>query len=259
MSDWQERTRLLCGDAAVGKFSNSTVAVVGVGGVGGYAAEMLVRAGIGHIIIVDCDSVSESNKNRQILALDSTLGRPKCDVLSERLHDINRDLDLTGIEKYVIADEALMNTEVSEKPMKIPFPENSVQVHEIFDGKNLDYVVDAIDTLGPKLSLIRYCLDKAIPLVSSMGAGAKFDATKVRVTDISETYQCPLAHMLRKRLHKMGIRSGFKAVFSEEQPIETAMVPGESCNKKTQVGTISYIPAVFGCVCAQTVICDLMK
>jgi tRNA A37 threonylcarbamoyladenosine dehydratase len=92
-----------------------------------------------------------------------------------------------------------------------------------------------------------------------MGAGAKFDATKVRVTDIAETYQCPLAHMLRKRLHKMGIRSGFKAVFSEEQPIESAMVPGESCNKKTQVGTISYIPAVFGCVCAQTVICDLMK
>ncbi len=259
MSDWKERTRLLCGDDAVSKFAASTVAIVGIGGVGGYAAEMLVRAGIGHLIIVDCDKVSESNKNRQLLALDSTVGRLKCEVLGERLRDINPDLDLTCIGKYIIADDALRVDNTLDNPLKIPFPEDSVKVNEILDGHKLDYVVDAIDTLGPKLSLIHYCLCGNIPLVSSMGAGAKFDATKVRVTDISETYQCPLAHMLRKRLHKMGIRSGFKAVFSEEQPVESAMVPGESCNKKTQVGTISYIPAVFGCVCAQTVICDLMK
>jgi len=259
MADWQERTRLLAGDAALGKFAASTVAIVGVGGVGGYAAEMLVRAGIGRIVIVDCDKVSESNKNRQILALDSTVGRLKCDVLKERLKDINPEVSVESIDKYLIADDAFEPESLSGTSRRIPFPEHSAKVPEILGRYHVDYVVDAIDTLAPKLSLIRYCLDRGIPLVSSMGAGAKYDATKVRVADISLTYQCPLAHMLRKRLHKMGIRSGFKAVFSEELPYKPAMVPGETCNKKTQVGTISYLPAVFGCVCAQAVLCDLMK
>ena len=234
---WQERSRMLVGDDMLGKFADSTVAVIGVGGVGGYAAEMIVRAGIGHLIILDSDDVAESNKNRQLLALDSTIGRPKCEVLSERLKDINPELDLTVIQDYFEPEKA----------------------DELLGGRKIDFLVDAIDTLSPKLSLIKYCMDKGIPLVSSMGAGAKFDATRVRLTDVSKSYNCPLAYIVRKRLRHMGISKGFKVVFSEELPDRDSIVPCEDRNKKSQVGTISYIPAVFGCVCAQAAIRHIME
>ncbi|MGN1220066.1 MAG: ThiF family adenylyltransferase [Candidatus Cryptobacteroides sp.] len=234
---WQERSRMLVGDDMLGKFASSTVAVIGVGGVGGYAAEMIVRAGIGHLIILDSDDVAESNKNRQLLALDSTIGRPKCEVLSERLKDINPELDLTIIQDYFEPDKA----------------------DELLGGRKIDFLVDAIDTLSPKLSLIKYCMDNRIPLVSSMGAGAKFDATKVRLADVSKSYNCPLAYIVRKRLRHMGISKGFKVVFSEELPDKDSIVPCEDRNKKSQVGTISYIPAVFGCVCAQAAIRHIME
>ena len=123
----------------------------------------------------------------------------------------------------------------------------------------IDFLVDAIDTLSPKLHLIKYCMDSGIPLVSSMGAGAKYDATKVRITDVSKSFNCPLAYIVRKRLRYMGIKKGFKVVFSEELPDKESIVPCEDRNKKSQVGTISYIPAVFGCVCAQAVIQHLME
>ena len=237
MYDWQERTAMLVGEEMLGHFHDSTVAVIGVGGVGGYAAEMIVRAGIGHLIILDSDDVSVTNKNRQLLALDSTVGKPKCEVLSQRLLDINPKLDLTVIQEYLEADK----------------------VADVLGAYKIDYLVDAIDTLAPKLHLIKYCMDQGIPLVSSMGAGAKYDATKVRLTDVSKSFNCPLAYIVRKRLRYMGIKKGFQVVFSEELPDRESIVPCEDRNKKSQVGTISYIPAVFGCVCAQAVVQGLMN
>jgi tRNA A37 threonylcarbamoyladenosine dehydratase len=145
---------------------------------------MVVRAGIGHMIILDSDDVSITNKNRQLLALDSTVGKAKCDVLAERLKDINPELDLTIIKEYLEADK----------------------VADVLGGYKIDYLVDAIDTLAPKLHLIKYCMDNAIPLVSSMGAGAKYDATKIRITDVSKSFNCPLAYIVRKRLRYMGIK-----------------------------------------------------
>ena len=224
---------MLVGEEMLDHFRNSTVAVIGVGGVGGYAAEMLVRAGVGHLIILDSDDVSVTNKNRQLLALDSTVGKPKCDVLAARLKDINPELDLVIIMEYLEADK----------------------VEEVLGSYKIDFLVDAIDTLAPKLHLIKYCMDKQIPLVS----GAKYDATKVRITDVSKSFNCPLAYIVRKRLRYMGIKKGFQVVFSEELPDKESIVPCEDRNKKSQVGTISYIPAVFGCVCAQAAIAHLMK
>lgn len=230
MERWQERTSILLGEECVDSLAAKRVMVVGLGGVGAYAAEMLCRAGVGKMVILDSDIVNESNKNRQLLALDSTVGRLKTEVLAQRLRDINPKVDLTIISEYLE-------------------PEN---ISEIFAGAGaLDFVVDAIDTLAPKISLIKYCVQGGIPLVSSMGSGAKMDATKIRIADISKSFNCPLAYMLRKKLRKEGISKGFKVVFSEELPDRDAIVPMEERNKKSQVGTISYLPAVFGCVCAQ--------
>lgn len=235
--DWQERTRMLVGDAGVGRLSRATVVVVGIGGVGAYAAEMVVRAGVGRIVLIDSDTVGESNLNRQLVALHSTVGRPKCDVLKERLTDINPELVCSVVEDYL-------------------YEEN---VAALLDGLQPDCIIDAIDTLSPKIALIQYCLSHGIALVSSMGSGAKMDVTKVRIADISATRMCPLAHMLRKRLHKLGITEGFTAVYSEEVPMKDTTVLEESRNKKSQVGSISYLPAVFGCACAQAAIQGIVK
>lgn len=232
MENWKERTLMLVGEAGIGRLASACVGVIGVGGVGGYAAEMIVRAGVGHIIIMDSDTVSVTNKNRQLLALDSTVGRPKCEVLKARLLDINPELEVTVLQEYLEAD----------------------MVETALGGYRVDFIVDAIDTLAPKLALIKYCVDHGIPHVSSMGAGAKYDATKVRLADISKSYNCPLAYIVRKRLRHMGIRRGFQVVFSEELPDRDAIVECEDRNKKSQGGTISYLPAVFGCVCAQAAI-----
>ena len=246
---WLERTEMLVGEDGIARLSSARVAIIGVGGVGGYAAEMIVRAGVGHILILDSDEVSVSNRNRQLLALNSTVGRPKCQVLKERLLDINPDLDIVTVEKFIIAEGAVPDS---------GFEDASGTPSQLLGAYEFDYVVDAIDTLSPKLELIKYCLDRKIPLVSSMGAGAKFDVTKIRITDISKSFQCPLAHMVRKRLGKMGIRKGFKAVFSEEIADRSSIVLEAGRNKKSQVGTISYLPASFGCACAQAVITGLL-
>ena len=246
---WLERTEMLVGEDGIARLSSARVAVIGVGGVGGYAAEMIVRAGVGHILILDSDDVSVSNRNRQLLALNSTVGRPKCQVLKERLLDINPDLDIVTVEKFIIAEGAVPDS---------GFEDASGTPSQLLGAYEFDYVVDAIDTLSPKLELIKYCMDRKIPLVSSMGAGAKFDVTRIRITDISKSFQCPLAHMVRKRLGKMGIRKGFKAVFSEEIADRSSIVLEAGRNKKSQVGTISYLPASFGCACAQAVITGLL-
>ena len=240
---------MLVGEDGIARPSSARAAVTGVGGVGGYAAEMIVRAGVGHILILDSDEVSVSNRNRQLLALNSTVGRPKCQVLKERLLDINPDLDIVTVEKFIIAEGAVPDS---------GFEDASGTPSQLLGAYEFDYVVDAIDTLSPKLELIKYCMDRKIPLVSSMGAGAKFDVTRIRITDISKSFQCPLAHMVRKRLGKMGIRKGFKAVFSEEIADRSSIVLEAGRNKKSQVGTISYLPASFGCACAQAVITGLL-
>ena len=233
---WTERTELLLGEEKLSILRNAHVLVVGLGGVGAYAAEMLARAGVGRMTIADADVVGESNINRQLLALTSTVGRNKSDVMAERLRDINPEIELTVITEY-IRDE---------------------KTYELLDAAKYDYVVDCIDTLSPKANLIMAALERGMKVVSSMGAGAKTDPTKVEIKDIGKSHHCPLAHMLRKRLHKVGIRSGFYAVFSPEPVREGALIRAEETNKKSNVGTISYIPAVFGCACASVVVRDLL-
>ena len=230
MERWQERTAVLLGEETLDALASKKVMVIGLGGVGAYAAEMLCRAGVGNMVLIDSDTVGESNLNRQLIALNSTVGKLKTDVLAERLKDINPQVNLTVVPEYVEEDN----------------------LPGIFaQAGTLDYVVDAIDTLAPKIALIRYCVQNGIPHVTAMGAGAKLDATKIRIADLSKSYNCPLAYILRKKLRKEGISKGFKVVFSEELPDRDAIVPMEERNKKSQVGTISYLPAVFGCVCAQ--------
>ncbi len=233
---WLERTSLLLGDEKLERLRNANVLVVGLGGVGAYAAEMIARAGVGRMTIADADVVSESNINRQLIALHSTVNRPKTEVMAERLRDINPKIELTIVSRFIKDDET----------------------DALLDSDKFDYVVDAIDTLSPKLALIKGALDRHIPLVSSMGAGAKTDPAKMEICDIAKTHHCPLAHMLRKRLHKIGVRKGFTAVFSPEPVREGAMILCEEQNKKSNMGTISYIPAVFGIGCASVVIRGLI-
>lgn len=236
LPEWQSRTNMLLGSELLKELSSCSVAVIGLGGVGAYAAEMLARVGVGSLVILDCDVVAPSNINRQLLALNSTIALSKVSLMEQRLKDINPDLKITTIEDYL----------------------NEESVGQLLDGVEVDCIVDAIDTLSPKIALIQYSLKRGVPIVSSMGAGAKRDATKVRISDLSKSYNCPLAYMLRKRLRKLGISKGFKVVFSEELPDTTAIVQVEEKNKKSQVGTISYMPAVFGCVVAQAVVDELI-
>ena len=180
--NWLERTELLLGAEKLEKLRAAHVLVVGLGGVGAYAAEMIVRAGVGRMTVADADTVNPTNINRQLVALHSTVGRPKAEVLAERLRDINPALELHVVDKYIKDEETDL----------------------LLDSARFDYAVDAIDTLSPKLALILGALKRGIPLVSSMGAGAKTDPTRLEIEDISRTHHCPLAHMLRKRLHKAG-------------------------------------------------------
>lgn len=235
MKEWMQRTELLLGSDRIERLRNARVLVVGLGGVGAYAAEAIARAGVGTMTIADADAVFESNINRQLPALHSTVGEPKAEVMARRLLDINPGLRLTVVRRYIRDEET-----------------------ETLLDEGFDYVVDAIDTLSPKAGLIRSCLERDIPVVSSMGAGAKTDPTRVRIEDIARSHHCPLAHMLRKRLHKMGIRTGFYVVFSDEPVREGSMMLCEETNKKSNVGTISYIPALFGIGCASVAIRTLI-
>ena len=236
-NNWLERTSLLLGDEKLQLLRKANVLVVGLGGVGAYAAEMIARAGVGRMTIAAADVVSESNINRQLIALHSTIGQEKSELMAQRLRDINPDIELTVVNRF-IKDDA---------------------TDALLDSDKFDYIVDAIDTLSPNLALIKGARDRNIPLVSSMGAGAKTDPTKMEICDIAKTHHCPLAHMLRKRLHKIGIRTGFQAVFSPEPVREGAMILCEEQNKKSNTGTISYIPAMFGIGCASVVVRGLIN
>ncbi len=236
IDNWLERSTLLLGNEKLEYLKSLTIAVVGLGGVGAYAAEMLARAGVGSMIILDADNINPSNKNRQLLALESTMGQSKAQLMYNRLMDINPALKIIVIKEFLTQENA----------------------DEILSHRPIDYIVDAIDTLSPKIALIQFALRNSIKIVSSMGAGAKTDATKIKIKDISKSFNCPLAYMLRKRLRKVGISKGFNVVFSEELPDEDAIIAVEEQNKKSMVGTISYLPPVFGCICAQAVLEDLL-
>lgn len=224
--EWKSRTALLLGEDRMNYLSGCHVLVVGLGGVGAYAAEQLCRAGIGKMTIVDADTVNESNLNRQLPALRSTIGRPKAEVVAQRLLDINPELELT-VHNEFIRDE---------------------RTEAILDEANYQFVVDAIDSLSPKVFLIYHALRRQIPVVSSMGAGAKTDPSQVRIADISKTQNCALAKAVRKRLRTLGVNKGIAAVFSTEManPDAVIEVDDEQC-KRTTTGTISYMPALFGC------------
>lgn len=237
MEDWTSRTQLLIGQAGIERLRQAHVLVAGLGGVGSYLAEALCRAGIGKLTIFDGDIVKPSNINRQLPALTSTVGQSKTAVMAGRLMDINPNLQLRPIDFY-LKDEAL---------------------HEII-CQPYDYVADAIDTLSPKIFLLSDAVKYGHRVVSSMGAGGRMNPEQIRVADISETHTCPLAFLIRKRLRKHGVYTGFKAVFSEEPVIEGSQIYVENePNKRTTVGTISYMPALFGLFMASVILRDLLS
>ena len=235
--DWKDRTRLLLGDEKLAILEQSHILVVGLGGVGAYTAEMLCRAGVGKLTLIDGDRIDATNRNRQLPALISTEGKYKTDILQDRFLDINPKLQLTLINEFLCDD----------------------RIAEVVSMSKYDYVVDAIDSISPKTFLLAEAVKQKIPIVSAMGAGGKTDPSKIQMADISKTYQCPLAACIRKRLKKQGISSGIKAVFSTEKSSkETSREDCDSKYKRTTCGTISYMPAMFGCWCAWVCVDGLM-
>lgn len=233
MEDWKQRTRLLLGEEKMERLQQAHVLVVGLGGVGAYATEMICRAGVGRMTIVDADTVQPTNINRQLPALHSTMGREKAEVLAARFKDINPDIQLTVLPVFLKDDN----------------------IPELLDAARYDFIVDAIDTLAPKCYLIAEALKRHIKIVSSMGAGAKSDITQIRFADIWDTYHCGLSKAVRKRLQKLGVKRKLPVVFSTEQADPKAVLLTEDeQNKKSTCGTVSYMPAVFGCYLAEYVI-----
>ena len=236
--DWLERTELLIGKEQLLKLSQSNVLIVGLGGVGSFAAEFICRAGIGKMTIIDGDTVDPTNKNRQLPALNSTVGLSKASVMANRFLDINPDLNLSVIDKF-------------------QQPEDNIN---LIKGESFDYVMDCIDSVSPKIYLIKTCFEMKQRFISSMGAGGKLDASTVKVGDISKSYNCPFARTIRKRLKKHNIRKGFKVVFNHGELLKDSMKLTDGSNyKKSFYGTISYMPALFGLRMAAEVIQDLTE
>lgn len=231
--NWLERTELLIGNEAIQKLKNSHVLLVGLGGVGSYAGEFLIRAGLGAITIIDGDVVDITNINRQMQALQSTVGEPKTELLKNRFIDINPDLNITTYSKFMEPED-----------MKQLLVENE-----------FDYILDCIDSIKPKLTLIEMAKSQKSPIISSMGAGGKLDPSKMKVGDISNTKECKFAQTLKKRLKRIGIRKGVLTVYSEEIQLKSALKMTDGSNyKRSFYGTISYMPALFGLTVASEVI-----
>ena len=228
------RTALLLGGEAVLRLAAARVVVLGLGGVGAYAAEALARAGIGRLTLIDGDVVEPSNCNRQLPALTENFGRPKAEVVAERLRSVNPELELD---------------------VRVEFLEGAA-IGALLDAAGFDYAVDAIDSLTPKVDFILGCLARGIPLVSSMGSGGKLDPEQIRIADISRTYGCALARAVRAKLRGHGVRRGVRTVFSPEPAAPGAVVSAvdETGKRRTTVGTVSYLPALFGGFCASAVI-----
>ena len=231
---WNSRTLTLLGEEAVGRLARARVLVAGVGGVGGYAAEMLARSGVGHLTLVDADNVAVSNINRQIIATSDAVGESKVWLFADRFRAINPEIDVRPIQEYLDADNipALLDRE-------------------------FDYVIDAIDTVSPKMTLIQECLRRGIPIISSMGAGGRLDPSKVGYLDISETRDDGLARVVRQRLRKAGIRRGLTVVASTERPERHSVIPLDERNKRSSFGTIATIPAMFGIFLSSKVIDEI--
>lgn len=234
---WLSRTQLLIGEEALLRLARSHVLVVGLGGVGSYAAEFIARSGVGKMTIIDGDVVDPTNRNRQLPALATNHGQSKALIMEERLKAINPELELTVIRAFIKPEMVLQ--QLSERP---------------------DYIIDAIDSITPKVTFIRLAYEQGMKIVSSMGAGAKLDPTQLKVVDISKTWNCPFAQQVRKYLKQHNIRKGIKVVFSPENPIKESLMLTDGKNyKRSAYGTISYLPAVFGAVAASVVIRDLIK
>lgn len=231
-TSWMERTELLVRKKGLEKLINSHVLVVGLGGVGSYAAEAICRSGVGKMTIVDGDVVDPTNRNRQLQALSTTHGMSKAGLLEERLKQINPEVQLTVIKNF----------------------QNPKMMAELFNQK-YSYIIDAIDSITPKLQLIQTAYYNNTRLISSMGAGGKMDPTKIQVADISKTSICPLAQYVRKRLRYINIYKGVKCVYSTELPAKYSIMKTDGNNfKKSAYGTISYLPAAFGLTCASVAI-----
>ena len=237
-TDWLQRSELLIKNEGIEKLKNANVFVVGLGGVGSFAAEFLARAGVGNLTIVDGDTVDITNVNRQLPALHSTVGKNKVEVVAERILDINPEVHLIPINEFLSPE----------------------RMDEMLENNKFDYVLDCIDSVSPKLALIKACRRRKIKIVSSMGAGGKMDPSKVMVRDLSKTNNCYLAKQIRKRLKKEGITKGFRCVFSTEIQNEDSLKLTDGSNfKKSFYGTISYMPALFGLNAAAEVINYLVK
>ena len=237
-TDWLQRSELLIKNEGIEKLKNANVLVVGLGGVGSFAAEFLARAGVGNLTIVDGDTVDITNVNRQLPALHSTVGKNKVEVVAERILDINPEVQLVPINEFLSPE----------------------RMDEMLENNTFDYVLDCIDSVSPKLALIKACRRRKIKIVSSMGAGGKMDPSKVMVRDLSKTNNCYLAKQIRKRLKKEGITKGFRCVFSTEIQNEDSLKLTDGSNfKKSFYGTISYMPALFGLNAAAEVINYLVK
>ncbi len=232
------RTELLIGKTAIENLKNKRVAIFGIGGVGGYVCEALVRSGVGHFDLIDNDDISLTNINRQIIATHSTVGRDKVEVMRERMLDINPDADITVRKCFFL-------------------PENS----QDFPFETYDYVVDAVDTVTAKLEIIMKCKEMGVPVISSMGTGNKLDASRFRIADIKQTTMCPLAKVMRKELKKRGIDS-LKVVFSDEKPIEPSTdveeVEQPAEGRRAVPGSSAFCPPVAGLILASEVIKDLI-
>ncbi len=229
--NWQERTKNLIGVSNIEKLAQSTVAVVGVGGVGSSAMEMLCRAGVGRLILIDGETVDPTNINRQLIATSTCVGQKKVEVAKQRCLAINPEVKISVIDKFI-------GTEDDDKA--------------IFD--NCDYVIDAIDSVPAKIALICYCLKKGINIISSMGAAGRTDPSKIAYADISKTHSCALARTVRERLRHYGINKGLPTVFSDEKAVSLGM---RNADGSKAFGTISYLPVVFGCYAAAWVLQSL--
>ena len=235
--NWQCRTELLLGREQTEKLSKAHVMIAGLGGVGGYAAEQICRAGIGKLTLIDADTVQPSNRNRQLIATKLNEQKPKVHEWKMRLKAINPEVELILIEEFIEAD----------------------RIKEILSSKP-DYLVDAIDTLTPKVDLLATAHGMDIPTISAMGAGGRIDPSQIFIADIKKSHHCKFAYIVRKYLHRKGVREGIKVVYSTEEVPKHALIETDgSGNKRTVVGTISYLPAIFGCFCASEVIRDLIK
>ncbi|MCI2228875.1 tRNA threonylcarbamoyladenosine dehydratase [Polaribacter sp. MSW13] len=234
---WLERTELLVQKEGLKKLKTANVLIVGLGGVGSYAAEFIARAGVQKMTIVDGDVFDATNKNRQLPALDSTIGKSKVKVLAARLKDINSEIELTVLEEFLSPERAF----------------------EIVTN-DFDYVLDCIDSITPKVNLIVAARRKKVKIISSMGAGGKLDVSKIKIKDISKTKNCSMARVLRKRLKERKVDKGVRAVYSEEMQIAKSVKITDGTNyKKSFYGTISYMPAAFGLQAAAYVINEIIK